>query len=113
MKSMFMADPFAATAWRPAVDIYHSRGEWLLKFDLAGVRLQELEITVSGRQLTVCGVRRDWSVLADQRCYSMEIAYNRFQRSVELPCELDEMQLSTEYRDGMLFVRLLPRERAG
>jgi len=36
----------------------------------------------------------------------MEISYNRFERSLELPCELDQMAVDTEYRDGMLIVRL-------
>jgi HSP20 family protein len=36
----------------------------------------------------------------------MEIAYSRFERSVELPCNLDRADITTEYRDGMLLVRI-------
>ena len=42
----------------------------------------------------------------------MEIAYNQFERALELPCELSEMDVATEYRDGMLIVRLTCREPA-
>jgi HSP20 family protein len=41
----------------------------------------------------------------------MEIAYSHFERTVELPRELRQARISTEYRDGMLFVRLT--EEAG
>jgi HSP20 family protein len=106
MKPMFVANPFEEIPWKPAVDVYRCPGGWLVKFDLAGVRPQELEITVSGRCLSICGVRRDWAAVADYHCYSMEIAYNRFHRSVELPSELGRVQVSSDYRDGMLLVRL-------
>jgi HSP20 family molecular chaperone IbpA len=36
----------------------------------------------------------------------MEIAYNRFERSLEMPCELEHLQIAIDYQDGMLLVRL-------
>jgi HSP20 family molecular chaperone IbpA len=45
--------------WRPAADIYHTREGWLVKLELAGVREDDIQITVSGRTLTVRGRRRD------------------------------------------------------
>src|SRR5690606_2694753 len=93
-------------SWQPAADIYRAERNWLIKFDLAGVRPQDIELTLAGRRLTVRGVRRDWCFEEGQQYYALEISYNRFERSVELPCELERLQLSTEYRDGMLLVRL-------
>ncbi len=92
--------------WTPAVDIYRCGDHWLLKFDLAGVRPQDVEIRAQGRHLTVSGSRRDWTCQASQRCYSMEIAYSRFQRSVALPCSLDKAHIETEFDHGLLLVRL-------
>ncbi len=40
----------------------------------------------------------------------MEISYNRFERTLELPCEMDTMTVATQYRDGMLLVRLTCKE---
>ena len=94
-------------SWQPAVDVYHCPEGWLVKFDLAGVSPEEVEVSVCGRYLIVSGIRRDWVMQADHRCYSMEISYNRFQRSVELPCDLDTAQINVDYRYGMLLVRLL------
>jgi HSP20 family molecular chaperone IbpA len=36
----------------------------------------------------------------------MEIAYSRFERSIELPCDVEQAQLAVECRDGMLVVRI-------
>jgi HSP20 family molecular chaperone IbpA len=40
----------------------------------------------------------------------MEISYNQFERTIELPCDASSMQIDTEYRDGMLWVRLRCKE---
>jgi HSP20 family protein len=92
--------------WRPSADVYRTSDAWLLKFDLAGVKLEDLQITVAGTRLTVSGVRRDWMVTQGCQAYRMEISYNQFERSVELPCNLDEADCRYEYRDGMLLVTI-------
>jgi HSP20 family protein len=78
-----------------------------LKFDLAGVHPSDLEVAIRGRTLSITGVRRDWAAAECRHAYSMEINYNRFSRTIELPSDLQETEISTQYRDGMLLVRLI------
>jgi HSP20 family protein len=94
--------------WRPAADVYRGRSGWLVKFELAGVRPEDLELTVLGNRLTLRGVRRDRECTALEGCryYQMEIAYSPFERSLTLPCDLERANVTSEYRDGMLLVRI-------
>ena len=103
-RSLFRAATrsYGDPCWCPAADIYRGNRGWLIKFDLAGVRPQDIHLHFEGRRLMVHGERRDLSVVEGQQAYSMEIAYNRFQRSVELPCDLKDVEIRSEYRDGML-----------
>jgi HSP20 family protein len=94
------------SAWRPAADVYRGRNGWIVKFELAGVRPEDLELTVLGNRLTLRGVRRDSTALEGCRYYQMEIAYSHFDRSLTLPCDLERADITTEYRDGMLLVRI-------
>ncbi len=94
------------TVWRPAADVYQTRDGWLLKFDLAGVRPEDVELTISGRRLTVRGTRRDRCLEESCHCYRMEIAYSHFERSLELPFNLERARITREYREGMLLVRV-------
>lgn len=96
-----------AGAWQPAVDIYRTHTGWLLKFELAGVSEDDLAVEVHGSRLTVSGVRRDWNIEDCCAHYAMEIAYNRFERVVELPCDLEQSELNLELRQGILFVRVI------
>jgi HSP20 family protein len=95
------------THWRPAADVYRTREGWLVKFELAGVRPEQLELRAAGRYLTVHGQRMDTEVSEGREFYRLEIAYSRFQRTVELPCNLDQARLVTEYHAGMLLVRII------
>ena len=106
MQSFFdtVTDTYGSACWCPSADIYRGRNGWLVKFDLAGVRAADIRLRVEGRRIIVEGIRRDYSVLDDQRAYSMEISYNRFRRSLELPCDLSECEVRSEYRDGMFLV---------
>lgn len=93
--------------WRPAADVYRTPYGWLLKFELAGVRLEDISIHRQGARITVSGVRRDWALEEGGQHHMMEIAYSRFERTVELPCDPGEARLRVEYRDGILLLRLL------
>jgi HSP20 family protein len=100
-------------AWRPAADVYQTRRGWIVKFDLAGVRPEDVTAEVRGRQLRVRGTRRDCSVEEGCHYYQMEIAYSRFERTLELPCDLERAEIDTEFRDGMLFVQIHCTESPG
>jgi HSP20 family protein len=93
-----------ATRWAPAADLYHIPEGWLLKLELAGVRSEDISVTVNGRHLTVTGTRRD---CPDKRPVShelMEIAYGEFERTVEFPVDLAAAGITADYRDGMFRV---------
>ena len=98
--------PAGFEPWAPPADVYRTRDGWLLKFDLAGVRLEDVLVTVRGRRITVSGSRRD--LMAEEGCsyYSMEISYNRFERTIEMPSSLDNARVMLEARDGILMVRV-------
>jgi HSP20 family protein len=96
--------------WRPAMDVHRVRGGWLVKFELAGVRPEDMDLEVLGTRMTVRGIRRDLTPREESCCFQMEIAYSRFARTLELPCPLDQADIATEYRDGMLLVRIHTEE---
>ena len=92
--------------WHPAADVYRTTWGWILKFDLAGVHLEDIHVHLGRNALTVSGVRRDHIVEDGINYHSMEISYNRFERTIELPTDLDHSRLRLDYRDGILFVRI-------
>lgn len=100
------AAAFTEISWRPAADVYRTRTGWLAKFDLAGVRPEEIRVHVEGGTLKVQGTRQD--CVSEEGCHyhRLEIAYSRFERHVEFPINLERARISTEYEAGMLLVRI-------
>ena len=101
------AEAGAAMAWRPSADIYRTRMGWVIKMELAGVRPEDINVQANGSEIYVSGVRRDRFVEEGWSHYSMEIAYSRFERAIELPCNLDRASVSVEYHEGLLLVRVI------
>ena len=50
---------------QPAVDIYRCPEGWKIKFDLAGVKLEDVQVLVSEDKLIVRGVRRTISLSSE------------------------------------------------
>ena len=95
--------------WQPAADVYRTRTGWLIKYDLAGVKAEDIEITVNGPRITISGLRRDGKLEEGCSHYAMEISYNRFERTLELPCDLEGARVQIEGREGILLLRLICR----
>jgi len=95
-----------APEWRPRADVYKTRTGWLVKFDLAGVHAQDVAVRVNGCRISVSGSRRDSYLEEGSSYYLMEISYSRFERTIELPCDLENPDVEMEFRDGMLLVRI-------
>jgi HSP20 family protein len=105
---LFPAEAVREQGWLPSADVYRSPDGWLIKLDLAGVRQGDVCIELSGTKLMISGFRRDWVVNEDWSHYSMEIAYSRFERLIELPCLEEQTKINAELREGMLLIYLTP-----
>jgi HSP20 family protein len=98
--------------WMPAADVYETASGWIIKLELAGVRPQDIDVTVSGNLLRIRGRRRDRIVHETRCCRSLEICYEQFERLFELTDGLEQGRIVTEYRDGMLLVKISTEESA-
>jgi HSP20 family protein len=92
--------------WVPAADVYRTRAGWLVKVDLAGVRLDEVEIKVAGRTLVVAGTRRDAHCSETVSHHQLEITYSRFEKTLRFPCQIEGALVERDYQDGLLIIRL-------
>lgn len=105
MQTLLLPEP-SMQRWRPAADVYRTRHGWLVKFDLAGVRPEDISLSIQGRRLILQGCRRDYVTEQDCRCYTMEISYSRFERTIEMPDDLSNARISAEHHEGMVLVRI-------
>lgn len=94
----------AASVWSPAMEAYASNGDLVLRFDLPGVPLEDVDITLEDHTLTVSGVRK--GVAEEAPHYLLELPYGEFRRSVTVPEGSDADSIKATFKDGVLEIVL-------
>jgi HSP20 family protein len=91
-----------ATAWIPTTDIFAKGDDLVIRCELAGVRREDIDITLSGDVLTISGERRSELNEEEIHFYTRERSFGHFRRSMNLPEGIDGSDISADFRDGML-----------
>src|SRR5437879_1684147 len=93
-------------AWMPVVDMYETKDDLVLSFELPGVREKDVSVSITGDLLTVKGERGFDRDVTDESYRHVERVYGKFERSVQLPMPVQADKVKATYRDGMLEVTL-------
>ncbi len=99
-------DRLGGSRWRPAVDVFETEKAIVARFELAGVRIAELTVTVDGDRLRISGIRRAASTDGVQRLHQMEIAFGPFECVLRFEVAFERDQVSAHLEDGFLTVTL-------
>ncbi len=85
---------------------------YVVQVELPGLRREAIEVSVSGRTLTISGKRPKFEPPSEARMIRSERPYGKFDLSVRLPDEVDTLGVVAKMREGILEVQL-PRPSAG
>jgi HSP20 family protein len=105
-------EPAATTTWSPAVDIFETEGEIVVKAELPGVDRKDITLHLENNVLTLKGERRFEKETKEENYHRIERAYGGFSRSFAIPTTVDEEKIRADYRDGVLKVALPKKEQA-
>jgi len=92
----------AKAHWVPNTDVYSTDSGLVIKVELAGMRNDNLEITVEGNRLRISGTRPDGCRAPKCSFLVMEINYGPFESVLELPPGYDLSQAKASYLNGFL-----------
>jgi len=98
------AGPESETRWAPSTDVYLTENGLVIQVELAGIRREDLEITVEGNRVIIGGHRPDCCRGPNCRFLMMEINYGHFETVIELPPGYDLAQAKAGYQNGFLRV---------
>jgi HSP20 family protein len=99
-------------AWIPPVDIYQNGKELVLKAELPDMKREDIDITIEEHTLTIKGEKKLDTDVKDENVRRIERLYGSFTRSFTLPPTVDASNVSADYKDGVLTLRLPIREGA-
>ncbi|HEU4495162.1 MAG TPA: Hsp20/alpha crystallin family protein [Rubrobacteraceae bacterium] len=96
----------APTQWAPALDVLQEDGDIVVRAELPGVKLEDVDITFQNGVLTISGVRQAEEEKEGSGYYIRERRYGSFRRSMSLPEGTDESNISARFQDGVLEVKV-------
>jgi HSP20 family protein len=94
----------------PSFEVKEAKDAYLLKADLPGVTDDDIELSLTGNQLTVSGHRQDEKRNDDDKVHMYECSYGAFTRSFTLPTGVDLEHIEAELKNGVLKIRV-PKDR--
>jgi HSP20 family protein len=100
------------TSWAPAVDIYQTEHELVVKADLPDVDPKELDIRVLNNILTIRGERKFEKKVNEENYLRVERAYGSFSRSFSLANTVNAEAIKADYQNGVLTLTIPKREEA-
>jgi HSP20 family protein len=98
--------------WTPAVDIYETDANVVVKAELPGVQKDQVGVEVKDGVLTLRGERKYEKEVKEENFHRIERSYGTFQRAFSLPTSVDQENISAVMKDGVLEVTLPKREAA-
>lgn len=103
------ADNSALITWAPAVDIFETENELVLKADLPDMNEKDLDIRVENNLLIIHGERKFEANVKEEDYLRVERAYGAFTRSFSLPATVNNEAIKAEYKNGVLTVEMPKR----
>lgn len=97
----------SASAWSiPAVDMYQTENEVVVKAALPGIKADEVQINVTGELLTLKGEVKQENETKEKAYHIREQRWGSFERSLGLPTQVVADKAKAEFENGVLTIRL-------
>ena len=106
------SDPGTTRPWAPSVDILETENELVLKADVPGVELKDIDIQMENGTLTLKGERKFEKEEKNKGFHRLERSYGSFVRYFTLPDTVDPEHVKADYQNGVLTVTLPKKEIA-
>ncbi len=88
------------------IDVYQTEMEIVIKSTIAGVKPEDLDVTINNDMVTIKGERRNEEVVDNGNYYYQECYWGGFSRSVLLPVDVIPEKADASLKNGILTIRL-------
>ena len=106
------SDQTSARPWAPSVDIFETDNELVLKADVPGVELKDIDIRIENGTLLLKGERKFERDEKNKGFHRQERSYGSFVRYFTVPETVDTENVKADFQNGVLTVTLPKKEVA-
>jgi HSP20 family protein len=88
------------------IDVYQTADMIVVKSMIAGVRPEDLDVSITRDQITIRGSREEERVARDEDYFARELFWGSFSRTIQLPEEIDVDEAEAVEKHGLLILKL-------
>jgi HSP20 family protein len=96
----------------PPVNVREDDGHVIAEAELPGMSEKEIDVTVSRDTLRISGEKKRHEETKEENYYCLESSYGSFDRTVDLPAEVDENKTEARFSNGVLTVTMTKSQEA-
>ncbi len=96
----------------PFLNVTQDQDNFYVRSEIPGMTLDELDVSVTGRNVTISGERTIPSEEQEVRYHRREREAGKFRRQFNLPTDVEAEKVEAKYRHGMLMIVLPKAESA-
>jgi HSP20 family protein len=90
----------------PPADLKETEGAHLLALELPGLKREDVDLTIEGDALVVCGHKTEENEDASATYRVSERRFGRFERVFPLPPDVERGKIAAQFKDGVLKITL-------
>lgn len=94
------------------VDVYETEKELIIQSAIAGIKTEQIDISLENDILIIKGERDNPSKDKEKRYFLKECYWGPFSKEIILPREIDTSRIDAKVKEGILTVRMQKIERA-
>jgi DNA-binding response OmpR family regulator/HSP20 family molecular chaperone IbpA len=91
-----------ATGWAPAIELQETNTDIILKAEIPGIAVQDLDVLVGETSVSIAREDREETKTEQKGYFHTELHYGSFHRVVPLPVAVQNHQVSADFKDGFL-----------
>lgn len=89
-----------------AVDVFQTPDDIVIKAMVAGVKPEDLDISITRDMVTIRGVREGARDISDENFFFKELYWGSFARTILLPQEIEVEESEAKAQNGLLIIRM-------
>ena len=108
----FVRSHSPAETFQPAVDLYETENEYVLRLAAPGLKPENFEITAQQNVLTIQGRTEDEETQEGARYHVREQRFGEFLRTIRFPTQVDSEKIAASLSNGILTIHVPKAEAA-
>lgn len=96
-----LSNPFG---FSPSCEVSEEENSYILKFDLPGVKKDQVKVEANQNELTVRAERKEEKKSETKKKYLSEVSYGSYMRSFTLPEPIDQKAVDAKFENGVLTI---------